>query len=127
MEMPSPWTGPTVLPAPDARVRDLVIDYGGMDEVVAGLVLPTGAPMAVLSALETARELVRHSYYRYEFATVGVLQSLVALEIVLDGRAAELPAELVERIDRVRLLRDKVSRVAAARHTPSAGATYDDA
>lgn len=41
-----------------------------------------------MSALETSRELIRHSYYRYEFATVAVTHSLFALEHVLAERLA---------------------------------------
>ncbi|GHB83678.1 hypothetical protein GCM10010347_63190 [Streptomyces cirratus] len=48
--------------------------------------LPGGASMYVMSALKTSRELIRHSYYRYEFATVAVTHSLFALEHVLAER-----------------------------------------
>jgi hypothetical protein len=110
MEPPLPWAAPAVLPIADMHLHGLVIDYGDMQDIVVGLLLPIKAPMAVLSALETARELVRHSYYRYKFATTGVRHSLVALDLVRDGRAANLPAALAARIDQVRLLRDKVTQ-----------------
>jgi hypothetical protein len=40
------------------------------------------------TARETSRELIRHAYYRYEFATVAVTHSLFALEHVLAERLA---------------------------------------
>ncbi|MGW9211265.1 hypothetical protein ACWGR4_30330 [Embleya sp. NPDC055664] len=117
-----PVPGP--LPLPDPRARDVVLDYAGMHDLVADLVLPDGASMYVMSALETSRELIRHSYYRYEFATVAVMHSLCALERVLAERLAvnkplkdlieqateaELIAvELATELDRSRLLRDKL-------------------
>ncbi|RKT08689.1 hypothetical protein BX285_7053 [Streptomyces sp. 1114.5] len=86
-------------PVPDLRVRDVVPGYPGMHPLVADLVLPEGAPMSVMSTLETSRELVRHSYYRYEFATVAVTHALSALEQVLAERlGARAPLrELITR------------------------------
>ncbi|WP_345695863.1 hypothetical protein [Kitasatospora terrestris] len=100
-----------------------------MRALVADLVMPSGASMYVMSGLETARELLRYSFYRYEFATVAVTHSLVALEQVLAerlavdaplqdliGRAAAaglLPGDLAAELDRGRLLRDRVARGAA--------------
>ncbi|MEU8966712.1 hypothetical protein AB0C89_34105 [Streptomyces sp. NPDC048491] len=97
-----------------------------MPAQVADLVLPSGASMYVMSALETSRELVRHSYYRYEFATVAVTHSLFALEHVLAERLATneplpvlieratdaglITAELAIELDRSRLLRDKLTQ-----------------
>ncbi|WP_462100171.1 hypothetical protein [Streptacidiphilus sp. PAMC 29251] len=97
-----------------------------MDALVADLILPGDASMYVMSAMETSRELIRHSYYRYEFATVAVTHSLFALERVLTerlainepiqdliGRAADaglIPAELAAKLDRSRLLRDKLTQ-----------------
>lgn len=113
------------LPVPDPRVRDVVRDYAGMDALVADLVVPGNASMYVMSALETSRELIRHSYYRYEFATVAVMHSLCALECVLAERLAVdkplqdlieqaadaglVAVELATELDRSRLLRDKVT------------------
>ncbi|MEU2100395.1 hypothetical protein ABZ741_41180 [Streptomyces globisporus] len=121
-----PLPGPLPLPVPDPRVRDVVLDYAGMDALVADLVLPGEASMYVMSAMETSRELIRHSYYRYEFATVAVTHSLFALEHVLAERLAVdepvqdlieraaaaglIPAELAAELDRSRLLRDKLTR-----------------
>ncbi|MEU2180615.1 hypothetical protein [Streptomyces thermolilacinus] len=95
-----------------------------MHALVADLVLPGGASMYVMSALETSRELIRHSYYRYEFATVAVTHSLFALEHVLAERLAisEPLHDLIERaadaglitpalaaeLDRGRLLREEL-------------------
>ncbi|MFF7994994.1 hypothetical protein ACFZDG_35140 [Kitasatospora xanthocidica] len=87
-------------PVPDLRVRDVVPDYAGMHPLVAELVLPEGAPMSVMSTLETSRELIRHSYYRYEFATVAVTHCLLALEEVLAERLADEDADLPELIGR---------------------------
>ncbi|MFD7451568.1 hypothetical protein [Kitasatospora sp. NPDC059827] len=97
-----------------------------MDALAAGLVLPGNASMYVMSALETSRELIRHSYYRYEFATVAVTHSLFALEHVLAGRLAVdeplqtlleragdtglIPVELAAELDRSQLLRDGLTQ-----------------
>ncbi|MER5974454.1 hypothetical protein ABT112_32910 [Streptomyces sp. NPDC002055] len=121
-----PQPVPLPLPVPDPRARDVVFDYAGMHAAVAGLVLPGNASMHVMSALETSRELIRHSYYRYEFATVAVTHSLLAVEHVLAERlAVEAPlqdlieraagaglitAELAAGLDRGRLLRDKLTQ-----------------
>ncbi|MER6678801.1 hypothetical protein [Streptomyces sp. NPDC000983] len=79
-----------------------------------------------MSVLETSRELIRHSYYRYEFATVAVTHSLFALEHVLAERLAvnEPLHDLIERatgtglitaglaaeLDHCRLLRDNLQQ-----------------
>lgn len=121
-----PQSDPLLLPVRDPRTGDLVLDYAEMHALVADLVLPGGASMYVMSALETSRELIRHSFYRYEFATVAVTHSLVALEHVLAerlaaneplhvliGRAADaglITAELAGELDRGRLLRDKLTQ-----------------
>ena len=122
-----PVPGPPQVP--DPRSRDVALDLAGMDALVAGLVLPDGASPYVTSALETSRELIRHSWYRYEFATVAVTHSLFALEQVLAGRlAVEAPLpELIERaadaglvgaglaaeLDFGRRLRDRLAQGAA--------------
>lgn len=117
-----PLPGPLPLPAPDPRAHDVVLDYAGMHALVADLVLPGDASMHVMSAMETSRELIRHSCYRYEFATVAVMHSLFALEHVLAERlAVNKPLQdLIERaidaglitaeLDRSRLLRDKLTQ-----------------
>ncbi|GAB7188716.1 hypothetical protein ATKI12_8547 [Kitasatospora sp. Ki12] len=87
-------------PVPDLRVRDVVPGYAGMHPLVAELVLPEGASMSVMSTLETSRELIRHSYYRYEFATVAVTHCLLALEEVLTQRLGDEDADLPELIGR---------------------------
>ncbi|MGW7380654.1 hypothetical protein [Streptomyces sp. NPDC054794] len=124
---PSPSPLPR-LPVPDPRTRDAVLDFAGMHALVADLVVPGDASMYVMSALETARELIRHSYYRYEFATVAVTHSLFALEHVLVERLAVnqplrdlieqaadtglIPAELAAELDHGRLLRDRLTQAA---------------
>ncbi|GJF32710.1 hypothetical protein KNE206_54100 [Kitasatospora sp. NE20-6] len=121
-----PLPGPLPLPAPDVRARHVVPDYADMHALVADLVLPADAPMYVMSALETTRELIRHSYYRYEFATVAVTHSLFALEHVLAERlaideplqdlieqatgAGLVTAELAAELDRSRRLRDELTQ-----------------
>ncbi|MFF5973366.1 hypothetical protein ACFY7C_17765 [Streptomyces sp. NPDC012769] len=122
-----PSSGPP--PLPDPRMRDVVPDHEGMRVLVAELALPSAGSMYVTSALDTCRELVRHSFFRYEFATVAVTHSLVALEHVLVERlAVDAPLrELIERavdaglidaglaaeLDRCRLLRERLARGAA--------------
>lgn len=121
-----PPPDPLLLPARDPRARDLVLDYADMHALVADLVLPGGASMYVMSAMETSRELIRHAYYRYEFATVAVTHSLFALEHVLAERLATneplhalierateaglVTAGLADELDRGRLLRDKLAQ-----------------
>ncbi|WP_406209863.1 hypothetical protein OH807_39585 [Kitasatospora sp. NBC_01560] len=74
---------PPPVPVPDPRSSGCAPDFAGMQEVVGGLVVPARAPRHVASALETSRELIRHSYYRYEFGTVAVTHALLALERAL--------------------------------------------
>ncbi|WP_256341124.1 hypothetical protein [Streptomyces sp. TLI_105] len=121
-----PPTGPLLQPVRDPRARDLALDYADMHALIADLVLPGDASMYVMSAMETSRELIRHSYYRYEFATVAVTHSLFALEHVLAKRLATneplhglieratgaglITAGLAAELDRSRLLRDKLTR-----------------
>ncbi len=122
--MPTP-PPPGPLPEPDPRCRDLASDYAGRQVLVADLVLPGDAPMEVLSALETSRELIRHSYFRYEFATVAVAHSPGALERVLAERidvdrpwddlislavgADLIPPALAAELDRCRRLRERLA------------------
>ncbi|MFG2840777.1 hypothetical protein ACGFYE_37895 [Streptomyces zaomyceticus] len=121
-----PPSDPLLQPVRDPRVRDLVLDYADMHSLVADLALPGDASMYVMSAMETSRELIRHSYYRYEFATVAVTHSLLVLEHVLAERLAtnEPLNNLIERatdagliteglaaeLDRSRLLRDRLTQ-----------------
>ncbi|MEV0988381.1 hypothetical protein [Streptomyces sp. NPDC049949] len=123
--MPPP-PDPLRLPVRDPRASHDVLDYADMHGLVADLVLPGGASMYVMSALETSRELIRHSYYRYEFATVAVTHSLFALEHVLAERLASneplgtlieratdaglITAALAAELDRSRQLRDRFTR-----------------
>ncbi|MFF4370629.1 hypothetical protein [Streptomyces sp. NPDC001594] len=121
---------PRPLPVPDPRAGDIAPDYAGMEALLAGLVVPRHASMYVMSALETSRELIRHSYYRYEFATVAVTHSLFALEHVMTERLAGeaplqdlieraagtglIPAELAAGLDRSRRLRDDLAQGTAS-------------
>ncbi|MFF0560824.1 hypothetical protein [Streptomyces sp. NPDC004266] len=121
-----PPPDPLLLPVRDPRARDLVLDYADMHALVADLVLPGDASMYAMSAMETSRELIRHSFYRYEFATVAVTHSLFALEHVLAERLATdeplhvliqraadaglITAGLAAELDRGRLLRDKLTQ-----------------
>ncbi|MFD7904052.1 hypothetical protein ACFV4G_17605 [Kitasatospora sp. NPDC059747] len=90
-------------PAPDPRSWGVAPHYAGMQALIGDLVVPDGAPMHVASALETSRELIRHSYHRYEFATVAVTHGLLALNHVLaEPAGADEP------------LRVRVQRAAAA-------------
>ncbi|WP_145907903.1 hypothetical protein [Kitasatospora viridis] len=134
--MPTPI--PVPAPTPDPRARDLARDFADMAELVGPLVLPDGASRSVLSALETARELVRHSYYRYEFATVAVTHGLLGLEQALrerlggDGTPQELIARAVgaelfgaglgAELDRAHRLRERIAlgEVTSGALTPSA-------
>ncbi|MET9804887.1 hypothetical protein [Streptomyces sp. NPDC006368] len=73
-------------PVPDKRAHHFVASYADMHGLVEDLVVPTGVPEAVVTVLRTARELLRQSYYCYEFSTVAVMHSLIAVEIVLRAR-----------------------------------------
>ncbi|WP_329449269.1 DUF4145 domain-containing protein (plasmid) [Streptomyces sp. NBC_01426] len=44
-----------------------------MHDLVEDLVVPDGVPEAAATVLRTARELLRQSYYCYEFSTVAVM------------------------------------------------------
>ncbi|WP_244315504.1 hypothetical protein [Streptomyces albidochromogenes] len=121
-----PPPDPLLPPVRDPRARDLVAEYADMHALVADLVLPGDASMYVMSAMETSRELIRHSYYRYEFATAAVTHSLFALEHVLAERLAAkeplhvlierathaglITAGLAAELNRGRLLRDKLAQ-----------------
>ncbi|MFJ2598215.1 hypothetical protein [Streptomyces erythrochromogenes] len=70
LPLPAPCLQVPDLPTPDPRTWGTAPDFAAMRALVAGLVVPGNASMYVMSALETSRELIRYSYYRYEFATV---------------------------------------------------------
>ncbi|MGW5256506.1 DUF4145 domain-containing protein [Streptomyces sp. NPDC004012] len=91
MEQRLPW------PVPDPRMRITVgginedgsvrmIEYSDMHRVVEGMEVPPGAPEAAASVLTTARELMRMSFYRWEFMVVSVCWSLFAVETALRDR-----------------------------------------
>ncbi|MFF6786984.1 hypothetical protein [Streptomyces sp. NPDC012510] len=73
-------------PVPDERAHLFVDSYADMHDFVEDLVVPDGVPEAAAAVLRTARELLCQSYYCYEFSTVAVLHSLIAVEIVLRDR-----------------------------------------
>lgn len=73
-------------PVPDERAHYFVGQYADMHALVEDLVVPDGVPEAAATVLRTARELLRQSYYCYEFSTVAVMHSLIAVEIVLRDR-----------------------------------------
>ncbi|WP_424886710.1 hypothetical protein [Streptomyces sp. XH2] len=73
-------------PVPDERARLFVDSYAGMHDLVEDLVASAGVPEATARVLRTACELLRQSYYCYEFSTVAVMHSLIAVEIVLRDR-----------------------------------------
>ncbi|WP_024759779.1 hypothetical protein [Streptomyces exfoliatus] len=74
------------LPVPSERAHYFAGQYADMQDLVEDLVVPGGVPEAVATVLCTARELLRQSYNCYEFSTVAVMHSLIAVEIVLRDR-----------------------------------------
>lgn len=73
-------------PVPDDRAHYFVGQYADMHDLVEDLVVPDGFPETAATVLRTARELLRQSYYCFEFSTVAVMHSLIAVEIVLRDR-----------------------------------------
>ncbi|MFF4626858.1 hypothetical protein [Streptomyces griseorubiginosus] len=78
-----PW------PVPDERFRHWASQFADMHDLVRGLVIPSGVPQAAESVLTTARELIRMSYYRYEFMMIGAATSIIAIETALTDRYGE--------------------------------------
>ena len=125
MDSLPPLPGPLPWPVPDPRAHHFVKHYSDMHAMVADLIVPAGAPAYVVSVLETSRELLRHSYYRYEFTTVALTHSLFGLERAFAERLAVkkpfqklieqaaddglITAELADRLDAGRLLRNKLA------------------
>ncbi|MFF7183332.1 hypothetical protein [Streptomyces sp. NPDC008121] len=81
-------------PVPDERAHYFVRQYADMHDLVEDLVVPDGIPEAPATVLRMARELLRQSYYCYEFSTVAVMHSLIAVEIVLRDRIRERARKL---------------------------------
>lgn len=75
-----PW------PVPDERFRHWAGQFADMHDLVRDLVIPSGLPQAAESVLTTARELIRMSYYRYEFMMIGAATSVIAIETALTDR-----------------------------------------
>ncbi|WP_406153145.1 hypothetical protein OG217_05505 [Streptomyces sp. NBC_01023] len=85
-----PW------PVPDVRFRHWAGQFADMHDLVRDLVIPPSLPQAAESVMTTARELIRMSYYRYEFLMIGAATSIIAIETALTGRygAASLASHL---------------------------------
>ncbi|MFB6705757.1 hypothetical protein ACFCW6_13695 [Streptomyces sp. NPDC056333] len=75
-----PW------PVPDERFRHWAGQFADMHHLVRDLVIPLGLPQAAESVLTTARELIRMSYFRYEFMMIGAGTSIIAIEAALADR-----------------------------------------
>ena len=75
-----PW------PVPDERFRHWAGQFADMHDLVRDLVIPSGLPQAAESVLTTARELIRMSYYRYDFMMIGAATSVIAIETALTDR-----------------------------------------
>ena len=75
-----PW------PTPDLRSPIWGRSYADMHGIVEQLVIPEGLPQQAVSVITTARELIRHSYFRYKFSTVAVAVSIIAVEAALADR-----------------------------------------
>ncbi|MFJ9722939.1 hypothetical protein ACIRP3_09290 [Streptomyces sp. NPDC101209] len=75
-----PW------PVPDERFRHWASHFADMHDLVRDLVIPCRLPQAAESVLNTARELIRMSYYRYEFMMIGAATSVIAIEAALTDR-----------------------------------------
>ncbi|MDQ0988715.1 hypothetical protein QFZ71_006079 [Streptomyces sp. V2I9] len=58
---PPPPTVPLLLSERDPRTRDFTLGHADMHAPVADLALPGDAPVYVMSAMETSRELLRYS------------------------------------------------------------------
>ncbi|WP_055714101.1 hypothetical protein [Streptomyces torulosus] len=85
-------------PVPDERAHYFVGSYADMHDLVEDLVVPAGVTEAAATVLRTARELPRQSYHCYEFSTVAVMHSLIAVEIVLRGRIPDAGKKLLHQL-----------------------------
>ncbi|KPC80628.1 hypothetical protein [Streptomyces sp. NRRL S-4] len=85
-------------PVPDERAQYFVGQYADMHDLVEDLVVPDGVPEAAATVLRTARELLCQSYYCYEFSTVAVMHSLIAVEIVLRDRIPDAGKKPLQRL-----------------------------
>lgn len=71
------------------RLRPGTFFAASLPEVVAGLMVPSGISQSAATVLHTARELLRHSCFCYEFSTVALLHTLVAMEFVLRAKVPD--------------------------------------
>jgi hypothetical protein len=85
-------------PVPDERAHLFVDSYADMHDLVEDLVVPADVPKAAATVLRTARELLRQSYYCYEFSTVAVMHSLIAVEIVLRDRTPDAGKKPLQKV-----------------------------
>ncbi|MFC8596692.1 hypothetical protein [Streptomyces atroolivaceus] len=92
-------------PVPDERTHHFVDSYADMHDLVEDLVVPDGVPEAAATVLRTARELLHQSYYCYEFSTVAVMHSLIAVEIVLRHRIPDAGTKRLFQLIKQGLLR----------------------
>lgn len=69
-----PW------PVPDTRSYGWAGSFADMHDIVRDLDIPDSIPVNTARAFETARELVRFSFYRLEFAAVAVAESIHSIE-----------------------------------------------
>ncbi|MGW1925684.1 hypothetical protein ACWCQ0_41530 [Streptomyces massasporeus] len=80
------------------QVVDLRGRAAGPGGDVEDLVVPVGVLEAAATVLRTARELLRQSYCCYEFSTVAVMHSLIAVEIVLRDRIPDAGKKLLHQL-----------------------------
>jgi hypothetical protein len=75
-----PW------PVPDRRARYFAGEFADMHSIVKPLQVPDHIPANTARAFITARELIRFSFYHYEFAAVAVSTAIIAIEAALRER-----------------------------------------
>lgn len=70
----------------DERARHWADEFEDMDAIIKQLEVPASVPINTARAFDTARELIRFSYYHFEFAAVAVATSIIAIEAALRER-----------------------------------------
>ena len=92
---------PPIPLAADERWQHMIGQHGDLVAIAARWPTTTATPPGVLQILNMARELFAHSYFVYEFATVAVMWSLLAVEAALRARLNAKPdtsfAKLIDR------------------------------
>lgn len=71
---------------PDSRALNWVNDLAGMEGILQDLTLPASLPPNVLRAFETIRDLLKFSFFRFEFAALAAFHSIIEVESALDSR-----------------------------------------